>query len=129
MTTATRTPKAPKHMSRVRNVAVRTCRVLARDAHGHPAALRITVGFEKTDYAVDATPEGDGMAYTLTKDGGEVYGVRISEATGNSCTCPGGTYRGKCKHVSSLLSIAARDQQKPRPAMVCRDVFDCHNDE
>jgi hypothetical protein len=143
MTTATRTLKAPRHMSRVRNVATkkpaRFVRVLSRDAMGNVAAFQIKTGFvdaagvmteKKLDtYACDLRPEGDGFVATVEKHGGErPYSVRVSEATGNSCECDGWKWGGKCRHVSALLEIAARDQQKPRPAMVCCDMTDCHDE-
>jgi uncharacterized Zn finger protein len=136
--------RAPKHMAKITNriekFPVRLARATARDENGNLAGLELKKGFtnaagklvettEVRHYAVTAEQVGDGMAFTLTQDEGETYTVEISEAMGNRCSCPAGKFGKPCKHVSSLLSIMARDQQKPRPAMVCRDVFDCHNDE
>lgn len=52
-----------------------------------------------------------GRAYRLDKfraEGGETYRVCLSPEDGrHSCTCPGHSYRGKCRHVSALLAIVA----------------------
>jgi hypothetical protein len=100
MTTATRTLKAPRHMSRVRNVAVRTVRVTGRDRDRNVAAMEIKTGYEIDSYSVH---------------------VVISESMGNTCCCKGYKYGGKCRHISALLTIAARDQQRPVP-MTCEAV-------
>jgi hypothetical protein len=123
MTTATRTLKAPRHMSRVRNVAVRTVRVTGRDRDRNVAAMEIKTGYEIDSYSVHAEPVEDGMRYTVEKQGGDEgpYTVVISESMGNTCCCKGYKYGGKCRHISALLTIAARDQQRPVP-MTCEAV-------
>jgi hypothetical protein len=135
----TATPKAPRHMSKIRNriekFPVRLARATARDAAGNLAGLEIKKGFadaagklvetaEVSNYAVEMGPCEDGFVARLTKDDGEVYMVRVGERGGNSCTCPAGKWGKPCKHIPALVCVALRDAQKPR--MVCRDAFDVH---
>ena len=68
-----------------------------------------------------------GAAYRLGKaDNGdghaEEYDVLL-HGRETSCTCPGHTYRGKCKHVEALEALtaagklaAAKPEAKPQPA-------------
>lgn len=35
---------------------------------------------------------------------GDEYTVTITEVGGNSCTCAGFTFRGKCKHIEAVLN-------------------------
>jgi hypothetical protein len=41
--------------------------------------------------------------YKVAGSKGAEYTVTISEVSGNSCTCPGFTFRGHCKHIEQVL--------------------------
>lgn len=42
--------------------------------------------------------------YKVKGSKGDEYTVTISEVTGNSCTCPGFTFRGHCKHIEQVIN-------------------------
>lgn len=42
--------------------------------------------------------------YKVKGSKGDEYTVTISEVTGNTCTCTGFTFRGKCKHIEQVLN-------------------------
>lgn len=44
--------------------------------------------------------------YKIKGSKGDEYTVSISDVTGNSCTCTGFTFRGKCKHIEQVLNGA-----------------------
>ena len=41
--------------------------------------------------------------YKVKGSTGDEYTVTISEVTGNSCSCTGFTFRGKCRHIEQVL--------------------------
>jgi hypothetical protein len=45
-----------------------------------------------------------GIAAEVTKQyaDGEVYHVHLDKHLGDSCTCPGGTYKGNCRHLEMV---------------------------
>jgi hypothetical protein len=69
----------------------------------------LTVGYYLRELDVDF-----GRGFELEKfhtepatDGDRVYHVHLDAQLGDSCTCPGGSYRGKCKHVDALAAMVA----------------------
>jgi hypothetical protein len=43
-----------------------------------------------------------GKAVLVRKHKGETHHVHIDRTIGDSCTCPGGTYTGKCRHLEMV---------------------------
>src|SRR4051812_1844166 len=83
----------------------RSVRVLLTHVEGCPGTMlvRIAQDGKATEYWVAPLPSDFGMAYRLTKNGEgiapvSVYDVLL-EVEGDSCTCPGHTYSGYCRHV------------------------------
>jgi hypothetical protein len=102
MTTATATPKQRKPRAKpARSITMQQ----APNADGKGAIVEITVGKETDFYFVDKVPSDFGTAFELEKcnyDGDdETYHVNL-DGQRSSCTCPGHTYKGKCKHVDGL---------------------------
>jgi hypothetical protein len=62
-------------------------------------------GREST-YNVDPLPAAFGRAWRLTRPDGESYDIHF-DGPAHSCTCPGGAYRGLCKHTLVLAVLAA----------------------
>src|SRR5262245_13837932 len=105
---AARKPRAKKPVQR-------TLEVLIRPGAGQPALLlRITVDGEVFHYWVDATASDYGRAFLVSRPGHECSGDQDRDAydvlldTVDSCTCPGHTYVGRCKHVDALRALDAR---------------------
>lgn len=44
-----------------------------------------------------------------SSDPDATYDILVDEQS-VSCSCPGGTYRGACKHASAVLALAARSE-------------------
>src|SRR5262245_22689643 len=93
-------PKARK--PRQRRPHERSVAVVIRPSAGQPDAyVRITQDGEASHSWLSALPSDFGRAFRLAKPGHEgtdSYDVLL-DAAGDSCTCPGHTYGGFCKHV------------------------------
>src|SRR5262249_4512871 len=62
---------------------------------------------EHDAYLIRQIPTDWGRGFEITnvapKPGDEaVYHLHIDESLGDSCTCPGHTYKGKCKHLDAV---------------------------
>lgn len=99
-----------------RKTQTRSLRVIARPVGENPGKLAITVDGIATEYAYTCDPVGDGIAYGLESDKGDVYIVMLSPTKGNSCGCKGFARWNRCKHVSGLLALTMRDATRPTPA-------------
>jgi hypothetical protein len=88
------------------------------------AVLTITEHHIKGDvpahYFLKAVPcEIGGLGYEvqhLEVDGGECYSGHI-DGERSSCSCPGGVFNGRCKHIDALRSLLAAGKLPPAPAM------------
>lgn len=90
--------------------------------------LWITTDGEARGYVLTPLASDFGTAYRLGKSdiGGcsEDYDILL-HGRETSCTCPGHTYHGKCKHVSALQALIAAGklpapkQQQPAPCGEC----------
>ncbi len=83
------------------------------DAEGKGAELQITMQrgkkVETFTYWIDRIASDFGQAFLLEKHGNgtksnEEYHVML-EADGHSCSCPGGTYKGRCKHQDAVIKL------------------------
>jgi hypothetical protein len=103
--------------TRQRRQHERSVAVLIRPSEGQPSAyVRITQDGEPAHYWVDAVPADWGKAFKVAKpghEGEETYDVLL-DGDKDSCTCPGHTYHGYCKHVDGLRALDAAGQL-PRP--------------
>jgi hypothetical protein len=80
--------------------------------------IRITQDGEQAHCWVSPLASGWGLAYRVEKpgfEGDETYDVLL-EIEGDSCTCPGHTYGGYCKHVDALRALHAQGKL-PLPAV------------
>src|SRR3954469_22968900 len=97
-------PKAPRQprKPRQRRPHERSVKVLITPLPEQPLTLiRVTQDGEQAHYWVSPLASDWGLAYRLEKpgtEGDDVYDVLLEE-DGASCTCPGHTYGGFCKHV------------------------------
>lgn len=60
------------------------------------------------DYRLTELPVDFGRGFELVKTGsdfGKTYHVHLDRELGNSCTCPGGIYRGTCKHLTAVTTL------------------------
>jgi hypothetical protein len=94
---------------RQRSKPIRLARlVVSLGPDGKNGLLKLTVGKLSTDYLVNRIPSDFGTAYRLDKAGAaDSYDVLIDDDSGHSCTCPGHSSHGRCKHVSGLLALKA----------------------
>ena len=73
--------------------------------------LTIRVDDESQDYHLTRIPCDDGEGYEVEKvdSNGHVlatHHVNLYPASGHhSCDCPGGTYRGTCRHLLALVAL------------------------
>ncbi|HYT90290.1 MAG TPA: hypothetical protein VEL76_16400 [Gemmataceae bacterium] len=109
MVTATKTRKPRQRRQHERSVTV-----LIRPTAGQPDTLiRITQDSESAHYWLSTLPSDFGRAFRLEKpgtEGDEVYDVLLDDQGGDSCTCPGHTYGGFCRHVDSLRALHTADK-------------------
>jgi hypothetical protein len=114
MTTATK--------SRPRVKPERRIRILHPIRDNNAAVIAITVGKDEGVYAVRPMPSDFGTAFHLIKgeliEDADAETLRLRNAAEydvllngreSSCTCPGHTYRGKCKHVDGLTTLRQRN--------------------
>jgi hypothetical protein len=100
MTTETQTPKTTTK-TRSANIATLT---------NGKQALWLTVGDERSAYLVTPLASDFGAAFHLSKTidgdgkGGEEYDVLL-HGQQSSCTCPGHSFRSKCKHLDALTAL------------------------
>jgi len=74
------------------------------------ALLTLKVGKDVDTYGVEPIKsEIGGAAFAITRldivDEMPVYHVRFMSAKVVECDCPGGTYRGKCKHADAVAKL------------------------
>jgi hypothetical protein len=116
--TSVSTSRPPvKTRPRQRRPHERSVRVLIRPSPGQPDSyLCITQDGIEAHYWLSAQPSDYGRAFRLEKpgfEGDEIYDVLL-DAEGDSCTCPGHTYGGYCRHVDALRALE-RVGQLPTP--------------
>jgi hypothetical protein len=113
MTTATKSRKRVKPERRIR--------VLKPISDNSAGVLAITIGKDEGVYAIRPIPADFGVAFRLIK--GELVEepdntLRLRDAAEydvllngreSSCTCPGHTYHGHCKHVDGLTTLRQRN--------------------
>ncbi len=105
------TPRKP----RTRRQHVRTVKVLIAPSKGQPDAMvRITQDDLPAHYWVSAVSSDYGRAFRVEKPGTEgtdVYDVMLASASrhDDSCTCPGNTWGGYCRHLDALRALDAAD--------------------
>ena len=87
--------------------------------------LRITQDGTAQDYHLTRIPCDDGEGWHLDKldENGHVlaeYDVNLYPSNGHhACDCAGGTYRGSCRHISSLVALH-RAGRLSRPVCTAR---------
>ena len=88
-------------------------------------ALILTVNGEAEGYAIKQIPADFGIAWEVYKAREQkTYHVH-AEGADFTCDCPGGTYRGKCKHqdaVRKLISLGKLQAPPCRKAEHTSDV-------
>ena len=84
--------------------------------------IRITQDGKAAHYWISPLASDWGLAYTVERAGEEVqdgaepaYSVML-EIEGDSCTCPGHTYGGYCKHVDALRALHTLQTLRTRRA-------------
>jgi hypothetical protein len=87
-----------------------------------PGQVTIKAGNLEDCYTLVEIPCGgafDGRGFVCEKFGAaEPYHVFLSRNGQNdTCDCPGGTYRGKCKHVAGLRALLSRGRLDDTPAV------------
>lgn len=89
--------------------ANRTYRMLP-DRHG-AKCVRITTEAKSAEYLFDATGNVARGRIFITihedADAAELYTVIVTVPGKTTCTCPGYTYRSKCKHSALMASLVA----------------------
>ncbi len=73
---------------------------------GRPAAVELSVGKQSGAYLVtEIRTDLGGRAFAVEKiSTGEVYHARVAPDV-RTCDCPGGTYKGRCKHSDGLAAL------------------------
>jgi len=109
----------PKRAPRQRKARERSVKVLIAPSPGqNDLYIRITQDDKPAHYWVSAFPSDWGRAFRVERSGQEgkdVYDVCLEENDqADSCTCPGNTYGGYCKHVDALRALDAAGAL-PRP--------------
>lgn len=70
--------------------------------------LVLTIGGKAHQYRLAAVPAEGGRDFRLEKvPAGDAYTVVLSPMGRHTCTCPGHTRRGVCKHRDALVALAA----------------------
>src|SRR5688572_996549 len=86
----------------------RTIRVAVPASSDNPfAVVTISVGKDAMSYMVRPIPSDFGTAFEVEKVDvfdPQTYHVNLG-SEGNSCSCSGGTYHGKCKHADGLAVL------------------------
>jgi hypothetical protein len=92
----------------------RSVRVVITPCPGQPLTLvRITQDDKPAHYWVEPRMSDWGLAYRLEKageEGDDVYDVLLENEQDGSCTCPGHTFGGYCKHVDALRALVTAGQ-------------------
>src|SRR5262245_24436246 len=114
MSKTNRTPRPRQRRQHERSV-----KILIRPSPDQPSLyVRLTQDGKPAHYWIDAVPSDWGRAFRVEKpghEGTESYDVCLEEnGQADSCTCPGNTYGGYCKHVDSLRALD-KVGQLPRP--------------
>jgi hypothetical protein len=97
--------------ARQRRPHERTVKVQIAPSPGQPDAyVRLTVDGEEFFYWVSALPSDYGRAFRVQKPGHQdpdctAYEVMLDHEGGDSCSCPGHTYGGYCKHLDCLRAL------------------------
>ena len=104
----------------------RSVKVLITPCPGQPSIfIRITQDGEAAHYWVDPMPSDWGLAYRVEKpgfEGDDRYDVLL-EIEGDSCTCPGHTYGGYCRHVDALRALHTQGRL-PLPPLGYSDAYE-----
>jgi hypothetical protein len=105
MSTTTSARKPRQRRPHTRSVAI-----LAEPTPVNPAAfIRLTRDGKAFYYWLTKRPSDFGRAFRLEKssiDGSEGYDL-LFDSDGDSCTCPGHTYGGYCKHLDCVRALLA----------------------
>lgn len=87
---------------------VRFCSLSDGDG-GFRRILTLRVGRQRSAYWFQPIQADWGQGFELEKFvDGEVYHVHLDRENGHSCTCRGFLRWDHCKHVDSLLALAAK---------------------
>ena len=109
----------------------RSVKVLITPCPGQPSLfIRITQDGEQAHYWVDPLPSEFGLYYRLEKpgfEGTDCYDVLL-EIEGSSCTCPGHSYGGYCRHVDALRALHAQGRL-PLPSVANEPVAEDDRDQ
>src|SRR5262245_336841 len=100
----------------------RSVGVVVKPSEGQPDLLiRITQDGKPSSYWASRIVTDWAEGWRLEKpgyEGDESYDVLL-DAGGDSCTCPGHTYHGYCKHVDALRALRAAGRL-PLPILLNR---------
>jgi hypothetical protein len=79
------------------------------------AHVRVTEGKVVDQYRVRRIPSDFGKAFNVTKTAGKVsrdssrhHHVLLEAGEVATCSCPGGVYRGVCRHVAMVKVLVGR---------------------
>lgn len=115
MTTIIDSASSVKPTRKPRPAPYRAVRFLIRpdDTTDLWAALQITVGNKSAVYLLHPIPADFGMGYQVEKlddsfNTVEQYDINLMGQE-SSCTCPGHSFHGHCKHVDALTTLQARN--------------------
>lgn len=98
---------APKTRPATTTKPARTLRWLSHVGYAL-GVLELAAGGRADAYSVEPIHNDAGvLGVRFLKADGAVYDVGI-DGRGATCTCPGGTYRGHCKHADAVAALAAR---------------------
>lgn len=113
MSTETKTA-SPVKSSKPRSKPARSLTILEAPAPHFDGfgAIRITEGKKVDVYLIRQIPADFGEGWSFDKltpemETAEQYDVNLMGRE-SSCTCPGHTYHGHCRHIESLLALDAR---------------------
>ena len=109
-TNATRKPRQRRHHERSVKVIIPALHL------GEPLTLvRITQDGKAAHYWVSPLASDFGIAYRVERHGGEAHEVKgnasesydllLENEQDSSCTCPGHSYHGYCKHVDAVRAL------------------------
>jgi hypothetical protein len=99
MLTQTRTTKAGTIEREIRLSRDTQGRLWAAVTETKHLKTKANVSLDLYDLTPIAADFGVGIRVDKTTGAGESYDVNLSEALGDSCSCPAGSYRGECRHI------------------------------
>lgn len=104
---ATRKPRQRRQHERSVKLIIPAC-------NEQPACVRITQDGKAAHYWISPLASDWGLAYRFERAGeeateavGESYDVLLENEQDASCTCPGHTFGGYCKHVDATRALLA----------------------